>query len=452
MTTSKEEALLEPKKQDVFGKDFPSVFEECNSMILASIIVYGVVDLRRLAKMGVLKGCGIQELEELPISAAAIVRLVAQNRETLFDQIGEGSTELYLEAFDSLVEQDAVELDYNVETGETFLASFDVVQVGDEHSESELVHDISVNTSQKQITVAFRGCTTHADWRTSANPFLSSHSNPVMPEHCDDGGEEVNYNCCLSDEPKKVSVHDGFYNYLFRPAQHDQGTNKYDTILKSLVSLQKQYPGYHIYITGHSLGGALSTVFSFFAAASGIFRDPITCIPIASPMVGNLSFEEAFKSLERQGRLRCLRITNHVDIFTQLPDRGALLYASYYWGLPIVITSTAFFFLCCQNRVYRHVGMDLHLYGTSFKIKHAQGSFSTYCWRVMHDWKQHWKRMVQRIMTVPFACCCEKCCFKQDFNRNHGIQEHWKRLHVLSNELNHLYLNELYEEKRFSNT
>ena len=147
-------------------------------MILASIIVYGVVDLRRLAKMGILKGCGIQELEELPISAATIVRLVAQNREALFDQIGEGSTELYLEAFDSLVEQDAFELDYNVETGETFLASFDVVQVGDEHSESELVYDISVNTSQKQITVAFRGCTTHADWRVSADPFLSSHSNP----------------------------------------------------------------------------------------------------------------------------------------------------------------------------------------------------------------------------------------------------------------------------------
>ena len=265
-------------------------------------------------------------------------------------------------------------------------------------------------------------------------------------------GSEVNYNCCLSDEPKKVSIHDGFYNYLFRrPVQHDaQGTNKYDTILASLESLQKQYPGYHVYITGHSLGGALSTVFAFFAAASGIFRDPITCIPIASPMVGNLSFEEAFKSLERQGRLRCLRITNHVDIFTQLPDRGALLYASYYWGLPIVLTSTALFFLCCQNHVYRHVGMDLHLYGRSFKIKHARGSFSNYCWRVMHDWKQHLKRMVQRIMTVPFACCCDLCCFKQDFNRNHGIQEHLKRLHAVSNELNHLYLNELYEEKRFA--
>ena len=427
-------------------------------MILASIILYGVVDLRRLAKMGLLDGYGVQLLEELPISASDVVKLVVQNKQVICNQIGQDSTNLYLKAFDSLIEEDTFELDYNDKTGQTLLAnSFNVVHVGDEHSETELVYGICVCASKKQITVAFRGCTTQKDWRISANPFLSSHDNPDVVRLSanptfDSAVCAQQISCCSpSTEPQQISIHQGFYKYLFQPAQ-DNDINKYDAIMKNLQLLLQQYPGYQIYVTGHSLGGALATVFSFYAAASGIFHTPVTCIPIASPMVGNLAFEKVFKSLERQGRLRCLRITNHFDIFTQLPDRGALLYAACYYtfSLAYLLGATFLFYMSCQNHVYRHVGMDLHLYENgTYKVKHARGSSSNYCWRVLHDWKQHWKRAVQRAMTVPFSCCCDCCCLKQDFNANHGIQEHWKRLHGLNEELNQLYLNGLYEERRF---
>jgi hypothetical protein len=470
--------------------DFPSVFEEANEMILASIIVYGVVDLRAVARKGLFLTDGVDNLLTLPISAADIVRLVSQNRTVIQDEIGEESTELYLGAFDSFVEDDTFELDYNTETGETSLASFDVVDVGDEFSDRELVYGICVHSARKRITVAFRGATTRKDWQVSADPFLTSRDNPVTatasaagendplsPIQCNASCSPTMCNAVMagnSEEeqieelddsqrrssptaggryPRRISIHRGFYNYLFHRSGTD-GTNKYETIMNKVLLLQKQYPGYSVYVSGHSLGGGLAILFAFYAAASGqLGDDPVTCIPIASPMVGNLSFEQAFKTLERQGRVRCLRITNHFDIFTQLPDRATLLYAVFCWGFHLfyLMGATFLFFLCCQNNVYRHVGMDLHLYGSGrYKIKHTRGSANNYCWRVCQDLKRHWKQTLQRIMTVPFVWCCDCFCCKEDFNRNHTIQEHRARLNALSStELRGLYLNDLYGEKRF---
>lgn len=397
---------------------------------MASIIVYGVVDLRKLARKGKLSGNGVENLLSLPISAADIVRLVSSNRTEICSEIGHDSTELYLDAFDSFVEEDTFELAYNTETGETSLASFDVVDVGDEFTDRELVYGICVHGARKRITVAFRGCTSRKDWQVSADPFLSSRENPV------------------GASPKRIKTHHGFYNYLFRRSQ--DGTNKYEAIMKQIQSLKKQYPGYMLYVTGHSLGGALATVFAFGAASDSLDDTPVTCIPIASPMVGNLSFEQAFKTLETQGRIRCLRISNHFDIFTQLPDRGSLLYAAFWLSPVYLLGSTVLFFICCQNNVYRHVGMDLHMYSSGkYKVKHARGSADNYCWRVYQDWKRHWKQTLQRIMSVPFACLCDCFCCKEDFNRNHTIQEHRIRLSALSSDLENCYLNDFYDEKRF---
>jgi hypothetical protein len=70
---------------------------------------------------------------------------VAQNRTTIQHEIGEDWTELYLDAFDLIQEEDCFEMEYNVEAGETsLLANFKVVQVGDENSSTELVCGICV--------------------------------------------------------------------------------------------------------------------------------------------------------------------------------------------------------------------------------------------------------------------------------------------------------------------
>jgi Lipase (class 3) len=56
-------------------------------------------------------------------------------------------------------------------------------------------------------------------------------------------------------------------------------------------------PGYELYICGHSLGGALATVFAFEAAAANddLIPKPVTCITTGSPKIGNLAFVDAFE-------------------------------------------------------------------------------------------------------------------------------------------------------------
>jgi pimeloyl-ACP methyl ester carboxylesterase len=374
---------------------------------------------------------------------------VAQNRTTIQHEIGEDWTELYLDAFDSIQEEDCFEIEYNVETGETSLLAnnFQVVHVGDENSSTELVYGICVHGARKQMTVAFRGCTSKKDWQVSADYSLSLHPNPVSAGvGVDDEAEAYNaYN------PTNISIHHGFYNYLFPPSKNNEGMIKYEEITSKLRQLLQQHPGYRVYVTGHSLGGALATVFAFYAASSEVFGT-VTCITVGSPMVGNLSFEQAFKSLERRACIRCLRITNHFDIFTQLPDRGAMLYAVFFWSFHLVplLGASCLFFLCFQNNVYRHVGMDLHLYRLRgyYKIKHARGSAESCCRRVWQDWRKYWKQTFQRLLTVPFSCFGDFCYCKHNFKRNHGIPEHRARLKELSTELGTVYLNDLYDEMR----
>ena len=199
----------------------------------------------------------------------------------------------------------------------------------------------------------------------------------------------------------------------------------------------------------------------------------ITCINFASPMVGNLAFEHAFGHLEAQGLLRCLRVTNHFDIFTQLPDRGNWLYVMACCCGATLITYLGWsllFFLLFQNNVYRHVGMDLHMYKHtqwswpccccgggvgvgdakskstrdqkpklySYKIKHSRGTPHSFAWRVASDWKKHWKQGIQRLLMIPFV---------MNFNTNHSLQEHLCRLSGLAEELEGVYLQDLYAQK-----
>lgn len=443
----------------------PNLYDESYEMILASILLYGIADLRTLSRDRLVEE---PRLLALPISSQEIVELVLQNKSKIEQHIGEEWAQLYLDAFDSLSpdENNTAEGENNAtEASEksTEAALFDVVDIDDEYSEEELVYGICVDTARRRIIVIFRGCTTRNDWKVSAESFLTECPNPVVVINStnDITPQQRHYH----RQPKTIAIHSGFYRYLFDDrysSDQNRHKNKFQTIIDKLHNLLlDSYPGYSIYVTGHSLGGALATVFAFEAAAAScqyniLNLGPITCFPIASPMVGNLAFETAFKELEYQGQLRCLRITNHFDIFTQLPDRTPFMYFFAYWfGFFYYLTGSCLWFLCCQHRVYRHVGMDLHLYSPekprNYKIKHSQGSSNYYVWRVFQDWKTHMKQTLQRLMVIPFLCFfCDCCGWKENFNVNHGIQEHMIRLKSLKPELQGAYLNELYQKNRFS--
>lgn len=78
-------------------------------------------------------------------------------------------------------------------------------------------------------------------------------------------------------------------------------------------------PGYKLYVTGHSLGGALASVVAFYFACDDSIPKPVTCISFAAPRVGDYGFREAVNALEQSKRLRMLRIVNNNDTIAMLP-------------------------------------------------------------------------------------------------------------------------------------
>jgi hypothetical protein len=494
-----------------------TVYEEAKEMLLSAILLYGVVHLRELAtkkqqqthgtsgegdgNMNTTKTTMSSILAEhlftLPISAREVVRLVSKYREDIVAEIGRESTvDLYLTAFDDIQTSKSsreLELELNAVTSQISLVSVDIVVVEDDHADRDLVYAICVDTSRRRITVSFRGCACRTDWLVCCKTIQKVLENPLYrprsstttttgsqppPDH--DSSPHSQSGVGGRRQPRNISIHSGYYNYLFSPRGKD-GETKFDSIIGHLNRLLQQYPGYNVYVTGHSLGAALATVCSFHLAASGRLRSydlsshespTVTCINFASPMVGNFDFETAFRELEDQGKIRCLRVTNYYDIFTQLPDRGNWLYLLMFvpWiGVHLLayFGFSLLFFMCLQTNVYRHVGMNLHMYSRHkcwtawlpfrkrtnqnhpdwnpdendnqfrywFKIKHSNGTSEYFALRVVHDFKKHMKQLVQRLLALPLLT---------DFDTNHRAHEHLQRIKGLECELKQIQLKDLY--------
>jgi hypothetical protein len=193
--------------------EWPNIFDEANETVLASIMIYALADLRTLARKGLLAApeeqpALVDRILTLPISTREIVRLVVKNRDAILEQIGKTSMDLYLSAFDS-IQETVSRLEVCPETGETTLVSSDVVTCDDEHSDTELVYGIWINSARKRITVTFRGCTTRKDWSMAASPFLQDLPNPAF--HRD---KEADGSSC----PETIAIHYGFYHYLNHPS------------------------------------------------------------------------------------------------------------------------------------------------------------------------------------------------------------------------------------------
>jgi hypothetical protein len=103
-------------------------------------------------------------------------------------------------------------------------------------------------------------------------------------------------------------------------------------------------------VTGHSLGGALATLYSFLIAAEpdSVIPKPVTCISFGSPYVGDESFRLSHQTLESLGKLRNLRVSNYQDMVTLIP------FISFRWK---VWDNDAH-----VGTLFKHVGMNLRLF------------------------------------------------------------------------------------------
>jgi hypothetical protein len=83
-----------------------------------------------------------------------------------------------------------------------------------------------------------------------------------------------------------------------------------------------KHKDYELYVTGHSLGGALAALLAFTLAGSDKLENvprPITAVTFAAPNVGGTGYLNAFQALEKAKLLRHVRVSNNDDVVNVSP-------------------------------------------------------------------------------------------------------------------------------------
>ncbi len=191
---------------------------------------------------------------------------------------------------------------------------FTVEEFDDRLQKQECVYGIVKDAINERIIVVFRGTENElafsSNWRSNASIFFRKVELPDILK-----GK-------LSDDDGTWKFHSGFHKYLFGDKDDEVGTRKYDDIMDDLKSMLAKYPNYRVFVTGHSLGAALSSVTALYFACEEDLPKPIHCINFASPRMGNEQVLEATVHLEKTNQLRMLRSVNENDTVTTLPTLG----------------------------------------------------------------------------------------------------------------------------------
>jgi hypothetical protein len=199
---------------------------------------------------------------------------------------------------------------------------------------TDLQVGITISETNKRICVVFRGSESKYDWYYDLSVFkIKLHDN--------------------------VYVHGGFYAQL-----HNE--NMYENIKNDVRELCEQNKDYSVYITGHSLGAALSTLCGYELARD--LEKDITVVSFASPRVGNPEFRKEF---DKRENLTHYRISNDRDIVTAAPMIN-----------------------------FQHVGINISLCDEKYEVFYNYEyngwfRFSLFnCWRVSdHDMDLYFKRI-----------------------------------------------------------
>jgi len=207
--------------------------------------------------------------------------------------------------------------------GRTNDSVIEAIHANKEDMSRSCVYAITKHDEQKRVVMIFRGTSSTGDWFKDALILQTSLDNPAS---------KLN----ISDYPQKIGIHSGFAKALLK--DKDGPTGYVEKIIGELKAVMEKNPDYDLYIAGHSLGGALATLFGFYLASSGddtfVKNSPIQVFSVSSPRVGNKAFRDTFKNLEERGLLRHARIYNARDKVAMLPYAGG---------------------------AYRHVGLEIKL-------------------------------------------------------------------------------------------
>jgi hypothetical protein len=266
------------------------------------------------------------EILHLPKSSTEILTDLTVNADYVGLDIftfGFGGEDFNVEAVRSMISRE------ELTPSEFFYIDDDYSAASKLGSASECTYGIMLNHTLQRVTVVFRGSVALKDFITDATISDTAFDLPTAVDPA-----KTNYG----------RVHKGFYNYLYEPTKLGaEGNNlcQSQEILGRLQKLFTTHPDYTLWVTGHSLGAAQSSLFAFQAAMHvGIPKKPVMNVSFASPFVGDHTFQKEFQDLESKGLIRHLRISNEDDVVPLFPFSTI--------GVPPTL--------------YKHVGMNVRLY------------------------------------------------------------------------------------------
>uniref|UniRef100_K3Y5G4 C2 domain-containing protein n=1 Tax=Setaria italica TaxID=4555 RepID=K3Y5G4_SETIT len=120
--------------------------------------------------------------------------------------------------------------------------------------------------------------------------------------------------------PFGAILHEEGYGFL---GAYDSVRNRIMALIKFAVGYQDEedaenIPRWHVYVTGHSLGGALATLLALELSSSQMAKNGVifvTMYNFGSPRVGNRRFAEVYNAKVKDS----WRIVNHRDIIPTVP-------------------------------------------------------------------------------------------------------------------------------------
>ncbi|CAL5026515.1 unnamed protein product [Urochloa decumbens] len=159
------------------------------------------------------------------------------------------------------------------------------------------------DSSRRRLVVAFRG-TEQSKWKDLRTDLMLVPAG-LNPERL--GG----------DFKQEIQVHSGFLG------AYDSVRNRIMALIKHAVGYQDEddaenIPRWHVYVTGHSLGGALATLLALELSSSQMAKNGVifvTMYNFGSPRVGNRRFAEVYNAKVKDS----WRIVNHRDIIPTVP-------------------------------------------------------------------------------------------------------------------------------------
>lgn len=126
------------------------------------------------------------------------------------------------------------------------------------------------------------------------------------------------------------------------------------------------------------------------------------------------------KTLEKEGKLRCLRVANHKDLIPEMPDRR---------GLGLCVT---------PSHIFRHVGMELSLF---------EDKKPDFVYAGSGKWTDRFRRDSRRCVLRNFFCCTMPLRNIPGYMSLHQCQKYVERLDRVSCELDKVKLHELYDDQ-----